>query len=96
MKIKYEDYITERYNTLKANIFEFFEDLGIEVEIQIPDKQTMKLEFNSKIDKKPEWLDDFSKLTTGDGYDQIYIENNILMLSRSLGLFYIPNEYNSF
>ena len=95
MKTQFLDFLHEKYNTLQANLYEFFENLGLVLNIIENDRQTLELELLETITKKEEWWPEFQNLVIAAGYD-IYLEKNKILLVKDLGPIYIPNEYNTF
>lgn len=98
---KYNEFLNESfvppYVTIQGNLHAFFESIGIDVEIQ-EDKQIIQIELPFNVTKKEEWWNDFVKVCNDKGhdFDEIYIKNNIIFCSRSLGLWSQPSQYNQF
>ena len=99
MKIKFNQFINESwvppYVSLKSNIYNFFENLGVDIQL-IEERQLITLEFNYDITGEEPWFESFLDLCNSESYDQHYIENNQILIYRSLGLWSQPNEYVQF
>lgn len=85
-----------RYVDLKSNLYEFFENILGEEPIINLDKTTIIIELPFNVTGKEDWYEKFKQLCTEFDYDDIYIKDNIINLSRSFGVIDIPNAYNSF
>ena len=100
MITKFSTYLKENwsapYVTFKGNLYDYFENLGIEVNIIQEDRQTLQLEFDKKLTGKEDWLSELCSFCIENDYDKFFIEGNVLNLSSSLGVIYKPNEYQQF
>ena len=99
MKTKFNQFINESrvppYVSLKSNLYNFFENLGIESQI-LEEKQLITIELDFQITGKEDWFESFIELCDSESYDKHYIENNTIGVYRSLGLWSQPNQYTQF
>jgi len=96
MKTKFNQFINEtQYVSLKSNLYNFFEDLDIDINL-IEENQMITIELNDIITGKEVWFESFISLCNFTSYDKYYIDNNKVCIYKSLGLLNQPNEYTQF
>jgi len=94
---KYNEFLNEhKYVTPEANIYDFFENLGVEVNIIKADNQTLIVEFMQDIDDKVEWWISFLSLLTEHEYTKGVIDKNRYLSYKDFGIINVPDGYNSF
>ena len=99
MKTKFNHFINESwippYVSLKSNLYNFFENLGIDIQLY-EENQLITIEFNFEITDKESWFESFIELCNSESYDKYYIKKNVISIYRSLGIWRQPNEYIQF
>lgn len=94
---KYKEFLKEHtYVTPEANIYEFFENIGIEVNIIKEDNQTLIVEFKENIDNKVEWWSEFLSLLSDFEYVKGVIDKNRYLSYKDGGIINVPDGYNNF
>jgi len=90
--ITFEQY---KYQTIDENIYDFFKNLNIDVNIIHNDKQTIIIETKQDV-KNSKWIKELKQLLEEFDYDNIYINKYKILITKSLGILYTPDSYNSF
>lgn len=94
---KFNEFLNEHtYVSPEANIYDFCENLGVEVNIIKADNQTLVVEFMQNIDTEVKWWNSFLSLLEDFGYTKGSIDKNRYLSYKDFGIINVPDGYNSF